>query len=162
MLAVHDSAIDLAWMRQAISLAQHAEVSGEVPVGAVLVQSEQCIATGWNQPITTHDVTAHAEVVALRVAGAKLKNYRLPNTTLYVTLEPCVMCVGSLIHARVSRVVYGAKDYKTGAAGSVFDLLATDKLNHSIAVTAGVLAEECGALLQAFFRNKRNRHRHYG
>lgn len=150
-----DSETDIAWMRQAINLADQAETLGEVPVGAVLVQSGKCIATGWNQPITTHDVTAHAEVIALRSACVALKNYRLPNTTLYVTLEPCLMCVGSLIHARVSRVVYGATDYKAGAAGSVFDLLATDKLNHRITVTAGVLAEECGALLQAFFRNRR-------
>lgn len=146
---------DLFWMRHALSLAQRAALEGEVPVGAVLVQDDVLIAEGWNQPILSHDPTAHAEIVALRAAAETLNNYRLPGTTLYVTLEPCVMCAGAIVHARVKRVVFGAPDPKTGAAGSVFDVLVSDRHNHRVQVTGGVLAEECGRLLTEFFRARR-------
>ncbi|MBI3771689.1 MAG: tRNA adenosine(34) deaminase TadA [Gammaproteobacteria bacterium] len=146
---------DLFWMRQALQLARRAALEGEVPVGAVVVQDNVLIAEGWNQPILRHDPTAHAEIVALRAAAEILNNYRLPNTTLYVTLEPCVMCAGALVHARVRRVVYGASDPKTGAAGSVFDILGNKRHNHRIEIQGGVMAEECGALLTEFFRARR-------
>lgn len=142
-------------MRVALDLAREAEAAGEVPVGAVLVKDGAVIASGWNQPISAHDPTAHAEVMVLRAAGRIAGNYRLTGTTLYVTLEPCAMCAGALVHARVGRLVYGAADPKTGAAGSVFDLMRTDKLNHRIEVTGGVLTEECGALLKDFFSRRR-------
>lgn len=146
---------DLFWMRQALQLAQRAALEGEVPVGALVVQDNVLIAEGWNQPILRHDPTAHAEIVALRAAAEILNNYRLLNTTLYVTLEPCVMCVGALVHARVGRVVYGASDPKTGAAGSVFDILGNERHNHRIEIQSGVMAEACGALLTDFFRARR-------
>ncbi|HET8698979.1 MAG TPA: tRNA adenosine(34) deaminase TadA [Gammaproteobacteria bacterium] len=147
---------DAEWMRQALACAADAYARGEVPVGAVLVDERGAeLARAANAPIASHDPTAHAEIVALRAAGAKLRNYRLPGTTLYVTLEPCAMCVGALIHARVARLVLAALDPKTGACGSVFDLTATRELNHRIAVTRGVLAEESGALLRRFFAERR-------
>jgi tRNA(adenine34) deaminase len=144
------------FMALALSLAHRAEQAGEVPVGAVLVRDGEVIGEGFNRPIGAHDCTAHAEVQALRDAGARIGNYRLPDTTLYVTLEPCVMCAGAIVHARVARVVYGAADPKGGAAGSVFDLLPSDdRFNHRVSVEGGVMAEECGDLLRAFFRSRR-------
>ena len=148
---------DLSYMQRAIELARHAEAEGEVPVGALIVYDNEIIAEGWNTPITGNDPTAHAEIKALRAAADKIKNYRLLDTTLYVTLEPCVMCAGAIIHARVKRVVFGANDPKTGAAGSVFDVLNTDRLNHQVDILQGVLAEECSALLSEFFKAKRNK-----
>lgn len=148
-------ALDLFWMQHALELAQRAEAQGEVPVGAIVVYQDQVIGEGWNQPISSHDPSAHAEIMALRDAADAVENYRLPDTTLYVTLEPCCMCAGALIHARVARVVYGASDPKGGAAGSVFELLGTDKLNHQVRVQGGVLAEECGQVLSQFFQRRR-------
>jgi len=146
---------DQFWMQRSLELAQRAEADGEVPVGAVIVMDNEIIGAGWNRPIAGHDPTAHAEINALRAAASQLGNYRLCATTLYVTLEPCVMCAGAIIQARVARVVYGATDPKTGAAGSVFAILGTERLNHRVEVTGGILAAESGALLQDFFRNKR-------
>lgn len=136
-------------------LAQQARQAGEVPVGAVIVSKGQVLSEGWNQPIATSDPTAHAEICALRSATKSVANYRLVGATMYVTLEPCVMCAGALIHARLDRVVYGASDPKAGAAVSVFEVLGTNRLNHHIEVTGGVLADECGALLSDFFRERR-------
>ena len=138
-------------------MAQYAESKGEVPVGAVIVKHNTLIAEGWNQPICRHDSTAHAEIVALREAGRRLGNYRLVDTELYVTLEPCVMCAGALLHARVKRLIYGAKDPKGGADVSVFQLLQDDRFNHRVQVASGVLADECGQLLTRFFQAKRNK-----
>ena len=143
-------------MREALALARAAEAAGEVPVGAVLVRDGTVIGRGRNGPVAAHDPTAHAEVLALREAGAAAKNYRLVGTTLYVTLEPCPMCAGALVHARVSRLVFGAPDPRAGAAGTVFDLTGSAALNHRLEVTGGVLAEDCAAQLQAFFRARRN------
>lgn len=142
-------------MRRALALAARGAAAGEVPVGAVVVRDGKVIGRGWNRPIATHDPSAHAEIVALRAAARKLDNYRLPGTTLYATLEPCVMCSGALIQARVERVVFGAHDPKAGAAGSVFSILGTDRLNHRLAVTSGVLADECAAMLRQFFASRR-------
>ena len=148
--------IDRALMMQALDSAQEAYGLGEVPVGAVLVDSDGAIvARAANTPIASHDATAHAEIVVLRAAGQALGNYRLPGCTLYVTLEPCAMCVGALVHARVDRVVFAATDPKTGACGSVFDLAASPRLNHRFTVTGGVLAEESAALLRRFFAERR-------
>lgn len=149
------TADDVAWMRRALELARQAEQAGEVPVGAVVVRDGELVAEAYNRPILEHDATSHAEVVALRDAGKKLENYRLPGTTLYVTLEPCAMCVGAMIHARVERVVFGASDPKTGAMGGAFDLQQAGAHNHKLEVTSGVLAEECSSQLQAFFRARR-------
>lgn len=149
--------LDLFWMQRALELARQAEAEGEVPVGAVLVKDEQILGEGWNAPIGEHDPTAHAEIRALRNAATRLGNYRLLDTTLYVTLEPCVMCAGAIIHARVKRVVYGAADPKTGAAGSVFDILNSELHNHRVEVTSGVLEPECSALLKEFFQARRNK-----
>lgn len=147
---------DLYWMRKALALAAQAESEfGEVPVGAVLVQDGQAVGEGCNRNIGLNDPSAHAEIQALRDAGQRLANYRFPGATLYVTLEPCAMCAMALIHARVARVVYGATDPKTGAAGSVFDTLVSDKHNHRIAVVGGVEADAAGDLLRAFFRRRR-------
>jgi len=146
---------DLRWMRHAIELAQQGQSHDEVPVGAVIVKDNQVIGEGWNQPIGLHDPSAHAEMLALRAAGKTLSNYRLLDTTLYVTLEPCVMCAGAIIHARVSRVVYGASDPKAGAAGSIIDIFANSKINHHVSVEGGMLSTECGALLTGFFKAKR-------
>lgn len=143
-------------MQQALLLAERAESQGEVPVGAVLVHEDRIVGEGWNQPIGLQDPTAHAEIVALRDAASRLGNYRLPDTTLYVTLEPCPMCAGAIVHARVARVVYAADDPKGGAAGSLFDLLPTDdRFNHTVAVKGGVLRQRATELLKAFFRRKR-------
>ena len=146
---------DLEFMQLALVEAQKARALGEVPVGAVLVSDNQVIATGHNQPINNNDPSAHAEVVTLRVAGQNLSNYRLPNTTLYVTLEPCMMCCGAIMHARISRVVYGAADAKTGCVHSVLNLFDNPQLNHHTMVEGGVLAEECAKVLKDFFKERR-------
>lgn len=142
-------------MRHALELARHAEAEGEVPVGAVLVKDDVLIAEGWNQPVGINDPTAHAEIMVLRAGASSIRNYRLLDTTLYVTLEPCVMCAGAIINARVKRVVYGADDPKAGAAGSVFDTLISGRLNHNVLVEAGLMAPECGEMLTAFFKKRR-------
>ncbi len=147
--------VDELYMRRALALAACAEAEGEVPVGAVLVAGGEVIAETWNRCITLSDPAGHAEVLALRAGGQALGNYRLPGATLYVTLEPCAMCAGAMVHARIARLVYGAADPKTGAAGSVFDLVRAPELNHRVEVTAGVLGDECGALLRAFFLARR-------
>ncbi len=149
---------DEHWMRRALTLALRAQGEGEVPVGAVLVRDGELVGEGWNRPIGEHDPSAHAEIMALRAAGRILGNYRLPDTTLYVTLEPCPMCAGAIVHARVARVVYAAADPRSGAAGSVFDLLPSDaRFNHRTTCEGGLLADEAGELLRAFFRARRNR-----
>lgn len=146
---------DRRWMKRALDLARRASQAGEVPVGALLVRDGEWLGEGWNQPIGACDPTAHAEMLALRAAAARAGNYRLAGSTLYVTLEPCAMCAGALVHARVARVVFGAADPRAGAAGSVFDLLRSSALNHRAEVAGGVLAEPCAALLHAFFRARR-------
>lgn len=146
---------DIVWMQHAIRLAETAAQHGEVPVGAVLVLDNQIIGEGWNRPISQHDPSAHAEIVALRDAANKIKNYRLVDTTMYVTLEPCLMCVGALVHARVKRVVFGASDPKTGAVQSMFQLGESQKFNHQIQYTSGVLSVQCGELLRQFFQKRR-------
>jgi tRNA(adenine34) deaminase len=146
---------DEEWMRYAIRLAQRAEQQGEVPVGAVLVKNNQCIAEGWNLPIANHDATAHAEIIAIRKAGQVLENYRLIDTTLYVTLEPCVMCMGAISHSRINRLVFGATDPKRGAVCSALQLTAAPFLNHVVDWHGGVLEAECAALLRDFFRARR-------
>lgn len=155
-MAVHTSSeADITFMSHALMLARRAAEAGEVPVGAVLVKDGAVVGEGWNHPISAHDPTAHAEIGALRAGAAALGNYRLVDTTLYVTLEPCVMCAGAIVHARVQRLVFGAPDPKTGAAGSVFDVFASGKVNHVVQVEGGVLAAECGSLLTEFFRQRR-------
>ena len=146
---------DLEFMQLALVEAQKARALGEVPVGAVLVSDNKVIATGHNQPIINNDPSAHAEVAALRTAGKNLSNYRLPNTTLYVTLEPCMMCCGAIMHARIARVVYGAADAKTGCVHSVLNLFDNPQLNHHTMVEGGVLAEECAQVLKDFFKERR-------
>ncbi|MBN8504031.1 MAG: tRNA adenosine(34) deaminase TadA [Burkholderiales bacterium] len=153
--AVATSSRDEAWMRVALDQAQNAWISGEVPVGAVIVRKGQLIATGYNRPITTHDPTAHAEIVALRHAAVLLGNYRLPECELFVTLEPCAMCAMALMHARFSRIVYAAADAKTGAAGSVVNLFEQTQLNHHTRVEGGLLAAEASQLLRDFFAERR-------
>lgn len=148
---------DESWMIEALSLAREAGAAGEVPVGAVVVLDGQIIGRGFNQPIGRFDPTAHAEVMALRDAATRLGNYRLPGATLYVTLEPCLMCAGAMMHARVARVVFGANDPKTGVAGSVLNLFGETRLNHHAEIIGGVLAEECGQLLSSFFAARRRR-----
>lgn len=148
---------DEDYMKLALELAQQAAESGEVPVGAVVVKDGEIIGRGFNAPISGHDPTAHAEIRAMREAAAKLGNYRLVDCALYVTLEPCAMCSGAIQHARIARLVYGAKDPKTGCCGSVVDLMAEDRLNHHCTVTGGVLAEACGALLSTFFAMRRKK-----
>ena len=142
-------------MRLALDQAHNALLVGEVPVGAVILRQGKVIATGYNRPITTHDPTAHAEIVALRHAATLLENYRLPECELYVTLEPCAMCAMALVHARLKRVVFGATDPKTGAAGSVLNLFAEPRLNHHTELVGGVMAEACGQLLRDFFAQRR-------
>jgi tRNA(adenine34) deaminase len=152
----HTGLSDEDFMHRALSLAERAAAQGEVPVGAVLVKDGNILGEGWNRPIAEKDPSAHAEILALRNAGRRLGNYRFPGTTLYVTLEPCPMCAGALVHARVERVVYGASDPKGGACGSAFDLLPSDhRFNHRTDCDGGVLAAECGELLRAFFRERR-------
>jgi tRNA(adenine34) deaminase len=142
-------------MAQALALGRAAADAGEVPVGALVVLGDEIIGRGSNQPIGAHDPTAHAEVVALRDAARRTGNYRLPGATLYVTLEPCVMCAGAIMHARIARVVFGASDPKTGAVGSIVNLFAEDRLNHHAEVEGGVMAEECGRMLSDFFAARR-------
>ncbi len=146
---------DKDFMQRAFELAKKAEALDEVPVGAIIVYEDRVIGEGWNQPITSNDPTAHAEIMALRDAGEKIGNYRLPNATIYVTLEPCTMCAGAIIHARLSRLVYAVDDPKTGACGSVFNLLQTDELNHKVDIEKGVMEEECQSLIRSFFKEKR-------
>jgi tRNA(adenine34) deaminase len=153
--AVPVSAADERYMALALAEARKAWDQGEVPVGAVVVKDGEVIATGYNQPIGRHDPTAHAEIMALRAAAATLGNYRLPGCELYVTLEPCAMCSGAMMHARLARVVYAAVDPKTGVGGSVLDLFALEQLNHHTAIVGGVLAEEAGAMLKGFFAERR-------
>jgi tRNA(adenine34) deaminase len=147
--------MDEQWMRRALTLAETAQALGEVPVGAVLVYRGEVVAEGYNCPIAGQDPTAHAEIVALRRGGQVLGNYRLPGTVLYVTKEPCVMCMGAIVHARVQRLVYGAPDPLRGAAGSILALHQAAFLNHRVEVTGGVLAEECVRLLKEFFQKRR-------
>lgn len=149
------AADDTAWMRHALRLAERAEALGEVPVGAVLVKDGRCIAEGWNRPIASHDPTAHAEIVTLREAGKAVGNYRLVDTTLYVTLEPCVMCMGAISHARIERLVFGAFDPKRGAVCHALSLTDAPFLNHRVAWQGGVMEAECSALLKAFFKIRR-------
>lgn len=146
---------DRRWMQRAVELAGRALEEGEVPVGAVVVRDGQLIGEGWNRPIAARDASAHAEIQAMRAAGAMLGNYRLGGCTLYVTLEPCAMCAGAMVHARVERLVFGAPDPKTGAAGSVFDIVRAPALNHQLQVESGVMADACGDLLREFFRARR-------
>jgi tRNA(adenine34) deaminase len=147
--------LDELYMRRALELAACGEAEGEVPVGAVVVHEGRVLAETWNRPISLADPTAHAEILALRAAGQALGNYRLPDATLYVTLEPCAMCAGAMVHARIARLVYGATDPRVGAVDSQFDLLRAGGLNHRVAITGGVLGAECSARLQAFFRARR-------
>jgi tRNA(adenine34) deaminase len=146
---------DEDFMRRALELGRRAAAEGEVPVGAVVVAEGNVVGEGWNRPIAARDPTAHAEIQALRAAAAALGNYRIAGSTLYVTLEPCAMCVGAMFHARVARVVFGAADPKTGACGSVVNLFAETRLNHHAQVEGGMLAEECGAVLRDFFAARR-------
>jgi tRNA(adenine34) deaminase len=147
---------DLHWMRHALSLAARAAAEGEVPVGAVVVRDGELLGEGWNRPIGAHDPTAHAEIQALRAAALGVGNYRLPGATLYVTLEPCPMCAGAIVHARIARVIFGATDPKGGACGSLFDLLPSDaRFNHRTDCVGGVLAEDCAEQLRRFFAARR-------
>jgi tRNA(adenine34) deaminase len=147
--------LDRQFMQQALEQAGLAALAGEVPVGAVIVRNGEVIARAFNQPITKHDPSAHAEMLALRQATLSEENYRLPGTTLYVTLEPCTMCAGAMLHARVDRIVYGASDPKTGAAGSVLDVFSSKQINHQTVVEGGVMAQDCGQLLRNFFKERR-------
>ena len=147
--------LDRQFMQQAIEQAQLAALAGEVPVGAVLVRDGQVIAKAFNKPISNHDPSAHAEMLALREAALAEQNYRLPGTTLYVTLEPCTMCAGAMLHARVDRIVFGTPDPKTGAAGSVLDVFAMKQINHQTSIECGMMSEECGQLLRNFFKERR-------
>jgi tRNA(adenine34) deaminase len=153
--ASEQEALDHRCMREALVLAQQAADAGEVPVGAVVVREGEVVGRGFNRPISAHDPTSHAEVEALRDAARRLANYRLAGCELYVTLEPCAMCVGAMLHARLARVVFGAADPKTGACGSVIDLPAVASLNHHARFEGGLLARECGALLKQFFASRR-------
>jgi tRNA(adenine34) deaminase len=146
---------DEDFMRQAIALARRAEQAGEVPVGALLAIGGQVVGEGWNQPITSHDPTAHAEIIALRTAAVRMRNYRLEGATLYATLEPCAMCTGAILNARLSRVVFGAWDLKAGACGSVFDLPREPRVTHRLDVFGGVCGDQCGELLRRFFEVRR-------
>ena len=148
---------DASFMGLALDLARQAGAAGEVPVGAVVVLDGEVVGRGWNQPIGRHDPTAHAEVMALRDAAERLGNYRLPGCRLYVTLEPCAMCAGAIMHARISHVFFGARDPKTGVAGSVIDLFAEARLNHHAEIAGGLLAEQCGRLLSEFFAARRGK-----
>jgi tRNA(adenine34) deaminase len=147
---------DQKFMARALELARLAEAAGEVPVGAVLVKDDQIIAEGWNQPIALHDPTAHAEILAMRAAAQVLENYRLTDTTLYVTLEPCAMCAGAMVHARVQRLVYATTDPRAGAAGSIVNIVQHEALNHRLEINSGVMADECAEVLRGFFRKRRS------
>ncbi len=147
--------VDERWMREALTLAQYAESQGEVPVGAILVLDGEIAGRGWNQPISRNDPTAHAEILALREASRTLDNYRLADSTLYVTLEPCVMCAGALVHARVRRLVFGGRDLRFGGVRSKFRIADSDILNHRVEIVEGILAAECVELLENFFRSRR-------
>ncbi|GMU43829.1 MAG: tRNA-specific adenosine deaminase [Lysobacterales bacterium] len=153
---------DTDWMHQALALAAHAQAQGEVPVAALLVKDGEIVGRGYNRNIVDRDPTAHAEIVAMREAGQRLHNHRLVDTTLYCTLEPCPMCAGAIVHARIARVVYAADDPKTGACGSVFDVLSDPRHNHRVEVVCGVLALEAGEALRAFFRERRAQGRSNG
>ena len=146
---------DALWMRRALELAAHAEAEGEVPVGALVVRGEEMLGEGWNRPVASHDPTAHAEIVALRQAAERIGDYRLGGATLYVTLEPCPMCAAAIAHARIARLVFGAWDPRQGAAGSVFNLVASNAMNHRVDAFGGVLSEDCGAMLKRFFATRR-------
>jgi tRNA(adenine34) deaminase len=148
---------DSEYMQLALQLAEQAALAGEVPVGAIVVKNGEIMGRGHNAPITQHDPTAHAEIQAMRAAALTLGNYRLVGCTLYVTLEPCAMCSGAIQHARIARVVYGASDPKTGACGSVIDLMAETRLNHHAVIESGILADQCGAMLSRFFAGRRSR-----
>jgi tRNA(adenine34) deaminase len=146
---------DEYWMEKALLLANKAEQQGEVPVGAIIVRDDTVLGEGWNQPIVSNDPTAHAEIQALRAASLQAENYRLPDATLYVTLEPCIMCAGAIIHTRIKRLVFAATEPKTGAAGSCFDIFNTPQLNHHVTCEHGILAEQSSELLRTFFRSRR-------
>ncbi|CCQ09507.1 tRNA-specific adenosine-34 deaminase [Pseudoalteromonas luteoviolacea B = ATCC 29581] len=150
-----DFGTDEYWMNEALKCAENAWQLREIPVGAVLVKDNQLLAVGWNQSITLNDPSAHAEMIAIREAGKVLQNYRLVDCTLYVTLEPCSMCAGLLVHSRIKRVVYGACDAKTGSAGSIMNLLQEPKLNHQVEITRGVLAQQCATTISDFFKMRR-------
>lgn len=147
---------DHIWMEQTLKLAQQAAAEGEVPVGAVVVINGEAIGTGHNRSISLCDPTAHAEILALREAAKRIANYRIVDSTLYVTLEPCPMCAGAIVHARIKRLVFGASDPRAGACGSVYNLVQSSHLNHQVQITAGVLSESCGELLRDFFRARRD------
>ncbi|GAA0857079.1 tRNA adenosine(34) deaminase TadA [Aliiglaciecola litoralis] len=146
---------DHKWMSHALTLAKKAQDIGEIPVGAVLIKDNDIIGEGWNQSISLHDPSAHAEMIAIRSAGSSVQNYRLIDCTLYVTLEPCPMCAGLLIHSRIKRLVFGAFDYKTGSAGSIMNLLNDDRLNHQVDIVSGVMEQQCSEQLSAFFKQRR-------
>jgi len=146
---------DDKWMQRALELARRAEEEGEVPVGALVVLDNEVVGEGWNRPIQSKDPSSHAEINAMRAAGLRLDNYRLPGTELYVSLEPCVMCAGAMVQARVARVIYGVSDPRVGAAGSVSDILRTDGLNHRVEVTGGIMEEDCGNILKQVFAKRR-------
>ncbi len=152
---MNQAELDHQFMQHAFEQAQLAAAAGEVPVGAVLVRDGQIISKAFNKPISNHDPSAHAEMLALREAAKAEQNYRLPGSTLYVTLEPCTMCSGAILHARVDRVVFGAPDPKTGAAGSVLDVFSSKLINHQTSIEGGVMGEECGQLLRSFFKERR-------
>ena len=143
------------WMEHALMLAERSRDEGEVPVGALIVKGGELIAEGWNRPIDTHDATAHAEIMAIREAGRILNNYRLPGTRIYVTLEPCTMCAGAIIHARIDQLFFGAPDPRTGTAGSAIDLFSQTYHNHQVDVTGGIMQDECGQILKQFFKARR-------
>ena len=152
---MNQAELDRQFMEQALEQAQLAAAGGEVPVGAVIVRNGVVLSKAFNKPITNHDPSAHAEMLVLRQAALSEENYRLPGTTLYVTLEPCTMCAGAMLHARVDRIVYGAADPKTGAAGSVLDVFSSKQINHQTVIEGGVMGEECGQLLRDFFKERR-------
>jgi len=152
---MNQAELDHQFMEQALEQAQLAAIAGEVPVGAVIVRNGVVLSKAFNKPITNHDPSAHAEMLVLRQAALSEENYRLPGTTLYVTLEPCTMCAGAMLHARVDRIVYGATDLKTGAAGSVLDVFSSKQINHQTVIEGGVMGEECGQLLRDFFKERR-------
>ena len=152
---MNQAELDRHFMEQAIEQAKLAALAGEVPVGAIVVREGNVLARAFNKPISNHDPSAHAEILALREAALAEGNYRLPGTTLYVTLEPCAMCSGAMLHARVDRIVFGASDPKTGAAGSVLDIFASKQINHQTTVEGGIMGEECGQVLRNFFKERR-------